>query len=294
MWGALIGAGVNLASGLVGYSQQQEELDRQKKEAGILGREAEEAAKKARAGIQDYGVGRGARQAYMMSQQDRAGDIAQQQIAKQTGSALGAMKAGGAKALIGGGGVSNLAASAATQAAQQAAASDARKMAGQKAYGVQEQEALDANIARANEMAMFDYGRAVSQGDTERGLGRSLTQDQALNQMALTQDLFSAGSGAVGTLGGMFGGGGDPSAGASNYGTTMARGGKVKETPGEFSHRTNPIDLVRNGTKIGEATGGELIFNPEQSGKLETLATEGSTELHKYLRGLFKKFNKKS
>ena len=77
-------------------------------------------------------------------------------------------------------------------------------------------------------------------------------------------------------------------------GMTGAKGMKVKETPGEFSHRTNPIDLVRNGTKIGEATGGELIFNPEQSGKLETLATEGSTDLHKYLRGLFKKFNKKS
>ena len=190
------------------------------------------------------------------------------------------MKAGGAKSLIGGGGVSNLAGQAATQAAQQAAASDARKMAGQQTYGTQEQQALDANIARANEMSMFDYGRAVSQGDTERGLGRSLTQDQALNQMALTQDIGSAASSAFGMLGQM--------------GQMGEKGMKVKETPGEFSHRTNPIDLVRNGTKIGEATGGELIFNPEQSGKLETLATEGSTELHKYLRGLFKKFNKKS
>ena len=58
-----------------------------------------------------------------------------------------------------------------------------------------------------------------------------------------------------------------------------------------FSHKTNPIDLVRNGKKIGEATGGELIFNPEQSGKLEQLASDGDTDLHRYLRGLFKKFN---
>jgi hypothetical protein len=277
MWGALIGAGVNLASGLIGYSQQQKEIDRQKQEAARLAREAEEAAKKARAGIQDYGVGRGARQAYMMSQEDRAGDVAQQKIDQATGASLGALKAGGPRALMAAPG---LAFQSAQQSAEQAAQSQARRMAGQKAYGVQEQEALDANIARANEMAMFDYGRAVSQGDTERGLGRSLTQDQALNQMALTQDVGSAASSAFGMLGQM--------------GQMGEKGMKVKETPGEFSHRTNPIDLVRNGTKIGEATGGELIFNPEQSGKLETLATEGSTELHKYLRGLFKKFNKKS
>jgi hypothetical protein len=277
MYGALIGAGVNLASGLIGYGQQQKELGRQKEESAKLAREAEEAAKKARAGIQDYGVGRGARQAYMMSQQDRAGDIAQQKIDQATGASLGALKAGGPRALMAAPG---LAFQSAQQSAEQAAQSQARRMAGQKAYGVQEQEALDANIARANEMAMFDYGRAVSQGDTERGLGRSLTQDQALNQMALTQDIGSAASSAFGMLGQM--------------GQMGEKGMKVKETPGEFSHRTNPIDLVRNGTKIGEATGGELIFNPEQSGKLETLATEGSTELHKYLRGLFKKFNKKS
>ena len=221
----------------------------------------------------------------MMSQQDRAGDIAQQQIQQQTGAALGAMRAGGAKALIGGGGVSNLAGQAATQAAQQAAASDARKMAGQQAFGAQEQAAQDANISRGNELAMFDYGRALSQGDRERELGRSLKQEQQVNKMGMTQDLFSAGSGAVDLLGQIL---------QPPTPTTAEKGMKVKETPGEFSHKTNPIDLVRNGTKIGEATGGELIFNPEQSGKLETLATEGSTELHKYLRGLFKKFNKKS
>ena len=62
MWGAVIGAGVNLASGLIGYSQQQKELGRQKEESQRLAAEAKTAAEKARAGIQDYGVGRGARQ----------------------------------------------------------------------------------------------------------------------------------------------------------------------------------------------------------------------------------------
>ena len=34
-------------------------------------------------------------------------------------------------------------------------------------------------------------------------------------------------------------------------------------TPGEFSHSTNPIDMVQDGEKIGEATGGELILPPD-------------------------------
>ena len=71
------------------------------------------------------------------------------------------------------------------------------------------------------------------------------------------------------------------------------KGAKIKQTPGEFSHKTNPIHLVRNGAKVGEVTGGELIFNPEQAGKIETMASEGDTPLHQYLRGLFKKFNSK-
>ena len=39
------------------------------------------------------------------------------------------------------------------------------------------------------------------------------------------------------------------------------RGGKVKKTPGEFSHASNPIDVMQDGAKIGEMTGGEAILN---------------------------------
>lgn len=45
------------------------------------------------------------------------------------------------------------------------------------------------------------------------------------------------------------------------------KGGKIDEdggvTPGEFDHDTNPIDMVKDGKKIGEATGGELILPPD-------------------------------
>ena len=39
-------------------------------------------------------------------------------------------------------------------------------------------------------------------------------------------------------------------------------------TPGEFSHATNPIDIMQDGAKIGEMTGGEAVLNPEQQEKV--------------------------
>lgn len=66
------------------------------------------------------------------------------------------------------------------------------------------------------------------------------------------------------------------------------------KTPGEFSHDNNPIDLVRNGEKIGEATGGEYIFNPDQSKKMKELASEEKSPLAKYVMGLLTKFDKKA
>lgn len=71
-------------------------------------------------------------------------------------------------------------------------------------------------------------------------------------------------------------------------------GEKGMKTPGEFSHDKNPIDLVRDGQKIGEATGGEYIFNPEQSKKMKALAAKEKSELSKYVVGLLNKFDKKA
>lgn len=55
-------------------------------------------------------------------------------------------------------------------------------------------------------------------------------------------------------------------------------------TDGEFSHDSNPIDIVQNGMKVGEMTGGEYILNPTQANKI---ARQSS-----YARKLFKKFEK--
>jgi hypothetical protein len=49
--------------------------------------------------------------------------------------------------------------------------------------------------------------------------------------------------------------------------SVLEKGGKINKdggvTPGEFDHNSNPIDMVQDGEKIGEATGGELILPPD-------------------------------
>jgi hypothetical protein len=57
-------------------------------------------------------------------------------------------------------------------------------------------------------------------------------------------------------------------------------------TPGKFSHKSNPIKMVSpNGEVVGEATGNEVILNPEQAKKVE--------EESGYFRKLLKRFQKK-
>lgn len=60
------------------------------------------------------------------------------------------------------------------------------------------------------------------------------------------------------------------------------KGGMI--TGGKFDHKTNPIDIVKKGRKVGEMTGGEVILNPAQQQKLSKESA--------YFRQLLKKFNK--
>jgi hypothetical protein len=69
---------------------------------------------------------------------------------------------------------------------------------------------------------------------------------------------------------------------ALNRMTSFRNGGMM--TQGAFNHDTNPIDIVQNGQKVGEATGGEYILNPEQAA---SIAKQSS-----YAKKLFKKFER--
>tara|TARA_R110000822_G_scaffold78059_3_gene187167 strand:- start:16576 stop:17418 length:843 start_codon:yes stop_codon:yes gene_type:complete len=64
---------------------------------------------------------------------------------------------------------------------------------------------------------------------------------------------------------------------------------KIKKTPGKFSHKENPIDIVQKGDKIGEMTGGEYVFNPDQAKKLQSLSKKGSSPLHKFVNKMLNK-----
>ena len=287
----LLGASAlgNIVGGVIGYKKEQKALDKQISRADEARKAQEAAAAAARAGMPTYSLGRGAREAYMMSQQDRAGDLALQEVQRAQGAGLGALEAGGAKSLMF---ASTLARGSAMDAAKQLADQQARRAAGQDTYAKEQQKVLNLNVEGDRELGMYDYGRALGLGDQARFAAEQARGQKDAAKANLIQDITGSLTEIGMTAAAGFGNDDDADVDDDTV-ATNERGGKIKETPGEFSHRTNPIDLIRNGKKIGEATGGELIFNPEQSGKLEQLASDGDTDLHRYLRGLFKKFNTK-
>lgn len=77
--------------------------------------------------------------------------------------------------------------------------------------------------------------------------------------------------------------------------TSFEKGGMIK-TKGAFSHRKNPKYLVdgNSGEVEAELTGGEVVFNPEDSDKMEDMANKGQAKkLAKFVKGRYKKFNSK-
>ena len=78
-------------------------------------------------------------------------------------------------------------------------------------------------------------------------------------------------------------------------GKVAKKGVKVTKTPGEFSHKRNPLHVInQEGEKVAEVTGGEYVFNPEQSKRLLQLAKQGDSPLHKFVMRLLERFEKES
>lgn len=70
--------------------------------------------------------------------------------------------------------------------------------------------------------------------------------------------------------------------GAGSMPLSFKAGGMM--TNGSFSHETNPINIMQDGMKVGEMTGGEYIINPTQANRI---AKESS-----FAKKLFKRFEK--
>jgi hypothetical protein len=85
----------------------------------------------------------------------------------------------------------------------------------------------------------------------------------------------------------IFGGAEDVLSGVASMGTGMPTGedgAKIEPeeggvTPGEFDHSTNKIDMVQDGEKIGEATGGELILPPDDVQDIRMALRDGDKDV---------------
>lgn len=82
---------------------------------------------------------------------------------------------------------------------------------------------------------------------------------------------------------------GNPSEGKDGMRYMADEGFKTK---GEFSHKTNKKAVIdeEDGEKEAELTGGELVFNPDQSGEMEKLIQSGDEKgLLKFMKELMSK-----
>ena len=111
------------------------------------------------------------------------------------------------------------------------------------------------------------------------------------------QEAMGSGSGT--NVSDMFGGSGNLSdeaaqeiedvANANQAGVELEEGGT---TPDEFSHDSNPIDIVQDGEKIGEMTGQEIIMPPDDRTQIEMLMEKGDGKaLMSLLKELFEKYD---
>jgi len=93
----------------------------------------------------------------------------------------------------------------------------------------------------------------------------------------------------------MWGGVEDIASGAAGM---FKKGGSIEAeeggvTPGEFNHEDNPIDMVQDGEKIGEATGGELILPPKDVEAVRSALDEGDKDAaFKLMEELVAKYDK--
>ena len=255
-----------------------------------------------------YGVGSAWNQYLAMSKQDPAADMQRQIAAEQEASSIGALKSGGAKALLGGLGASQRRAAQSRMGIE--ADSQARQQSALGQYaGVQQDVGMRNTMLGQNlEGSKFEAVRGAEQRNKEldayrkqalgdafaSGLGmvgKGLFQSGGAGAAADAAKSYSGSLGdfnlsPVGAFGSETGTGNFSQANLGDYNTPTTTGmglsavqraqmpfmfGRFKKggmtTPGEFSHETNPIDMMKDGAKIGEMTGGEAILNPEQQKK---------------------------
>ena len=188
-----------------------------------------------------------------------------------------------------------------TQAASQFGAKGlgAVMQASQQAQQAQRQETLTQQ--RLQTQALSDLAKARERETQLREVRSTRDLEYAFDARALgearvaqaeqqrIQNIANIAGGVAGIAGGTVG------MLLEEGGKVAKRGVKVTKTPGEFSHKRNPLHVTNNdGEKVAELTGGEYVFNPEQSKRLLQLAKQGDSPLHKFVMRLLERFEKES
>lgn len=112
-------------------------------------------------------------------------------------------------------------------------------------------------------------------------LGAAQSQNQQMKEQRFQMQYDAANQAKQAALGNIGGGIGSVAEGALIAGTSYKKAAQGMKTSGEFSHKSNPITMTdKNGSVVGEATGGEYIINPTQAKKI--------SKESKFFRGLLK------
>jgi len=237
-----------------------------------------------------YGVGSAWNEYLAMSKQDPAAQRERQIAAEQEATSVGALKSGGARAILGGLGAAQ------RQSAQNRMGVEARSQARKesalgKYAGIQQgvnqlntanqQRLLTAETkALANAQNWNNQLEANRQQALWSGLGSlagSATsiyngiqnmpgRSSTFNNAGFDVSQFTTSEGDV-VNPNLYSDAGDYEDMMSAYGGVNHKNGGMI-TKGAFSHKANPINIVQDGAKVGEMTGGEAILNPEQQKKV--------------------------
>lgn len=242
--GGAIAGGAGIVGGVIDLIGNKK---RTKEQQGLLGQAQKDVAKYKSdfaSGMYDMQVSQAQRDLAMMG--IRPTDTSGIQSASAT-----ALQAASADPRVLGGMLGNIQRNQAQQMQQQQMADMQREIAAKSNLANLEQQTLNANRGLKQQMGLMGLAESTA------------ARNQALQNI---EALKAEKRGAWGDILG----------GVANIGMSLAApglgfesGGVVKKTPGPFSHKTNPIDIMKDGAKIGEMTGGEYIINPDQADSIE-------------------------
>ena len=143
-------------------------------------------------------------------------------------------------------------------------------------------------------LGMQDKAKTAAMGNLAKAQDRVQNQNVNIAQ----QELAGIRGQKAAAEENIFGGVEDIASGVGQLFPTGEKGAKIEAeeggvTPDEFDHDTNKIDLVQDGEKIGEATGGELILPPDDVEAVRSALKEGDKDAaFKLMEDLVAKYDK--